>query len=276
MSRRSLSARDRTVFVGGLNFETNEDSIYAFFREIGNIEKIHIFRRVEGQSKGFGYVTFKDMEYAKLALKFDGAILDNHKIRIDNYSTCIGIIDLKFPSDDELLKNDKGKNHDVTPEYRSQKKRKRKHKSHHKSKMKSHHKKKRTHYSSDSQSYSSDSDYYSPSSYSDYNNDYSDYNRGYSDYSDYSRDCSDYSDYSREYDRNYDSDTNYQKGVRKEDQNEYKNKNIKDNISPSFIPPLIAPPHPQQSKRFYPYSCKEDDKNYVKKKHWKRGRSKSK
>ncbi|XP_010922506.1 probable RNA-binding protein ARP1 [Elaeis guineensis] len=56
------------VFVGGLAWETNKDTLKAHFDKYGEIiEAVIIFDKVTGRSKGYGFVTFKEAEAAKKA-----------------------------------------------------------------------------------------------------------------------------------------------------------------------------------------------------------------
>uniref|UniRef100_A0A8C4WUM9 RRM domain-containing protein n=1 Tax=Eptatretus burgeri TaxID=7764 RepID=A0A8C4WUM9_EPTBU len=64
---------DRNVgklFVGGLNFETNEDFLDSIFSKYGPILEVLLMKDRETQkSKGYGFVTFENPEDAKDAEK---------------------------------------------------------------------------------------------------------------------------------------------------------------------------------------------------------------
>lgn len=64
MSAPSLS--QRKVFVGGLSWETDEQSLRDYFRRFGAVSDCVIMRdRVTGHPRGFGFVTYDDEEVAE-------------------------------------------------------------------------------------------------------------------------------------------------------------------------------------------------------------------
>uniref|UniRef100_A0A3Q2Q6V4 Cold inducible RNA binding protein a n=1 Tax=Fundulus heteroclitus TaxID=8078 RepID=A0A3Q2Q6V4_FUNHE len=73
------------LFIGGLSFETNEDSLAAAFGKYGTIEKVDVIRDKEtGRSRGFGFVKYDNVEDAKDALDaMNGKTLDGRAIRVD-------------------------------------------------------------------------------------------------------------------------------------------------------------------------------------------------
>ncbi|XP_063741073.1 cold inducible RNA binding protein a isoform X3 [Eleginops maclovinus] len=73
------------LFIGGLSFETNEESLAAAFGKYGTIEKVDVIRDKEtGKSRGFGFVKFDNAEDAKDALEgMNGKTLDGRYIRVD-------------------------------------------------------------------------------------------------------------------------------------------------------------------------------------------------
>uniref|UniRef100_A0AAX7SUP0 RRM domain-containing protein n=1 Tax=Astatotilapia calliptera TaxID=8154 RepID=A0AAX7SUP0_ASTCA len=73
------------LFIGGLSFETNEDSLAAAFGKYGTIEKVDVIRDKEtGRSRGFGFVKYDNAEDAKDALDaMNGKTLDGRAIRVD-------------------------------------------------------------------------------------------------------------------------------------------------------------------------------------------------
>ncbi|KAK7945727.1 hypothetical protein WMY93_001455 [Mugilogobius chulae] len=57
------------LFIGGLSFDTNEDTLAAAFGKYGTIEKVDVIRdRETGKSRGFGFVKYDNAEDAKDAL----------------------------------------------------------------------------------------------------------------------------------------------------------------------------------------------------------------
>ena len=49
------------MFIGGLNWETTDDSLRAYFEQFGEIAECTVMRENQtGRSRGFGFLTFKD------------------------------------------------------------------------------------------------------------------------------------------------------------------------------------------------------------------------
>ncbi|XP_069000341.1 cold-inducible RNA-binding protein B-like [Embiotoca jacksoni] len=73
------------LFVGGLSFDTNEESLAAAFSKYGTIEKVDVIRDKETErSRGFGFVKYENAEDAKDAKDaMDGKTLDGRPIRVD-------------------------------------------------------------------------------------------------------------------------------------------------------------------------------------------------
>ncbi|KAF7649623.1 hypothetical protein LDENG_00138700 [Lucifuga dentata] len=73
------------LFVGGLSFDTTDDSLAAAFSKYGNIDKVDVIRDKEtGRSRGFGFVKYENVEDAKDALEaMNGETLDGRTIRVD-------------------------------------------------------------------------------------------------------------------------------------------------------------------------------------------------
>uniref|UniRef100_A0A8C4ZYE0 RRM domain-containing protein n=1 Tax=Gadus morhua TaxID=8049 RepID=A0A8C4ZYE0_GADMO len=73
------------LFIGGLSFDTNEESLMAAFAKYGNIAKADVIRDKDtGRSRGFGFVKFDNADEAKDALEgMNGTSLDGRSIRVD-------------------------------------------------------------------------------------------------------------------------------------------------------------------------------------------------
>ncbi|XP_054465234.1 LOW QUALITY PROTEIN: cold-inducible RNA-binding protein B-like [Anoplopoma fimbria] len=88
---RTLSTESYTMsdegklFIGGLSFETNEESLAAAFGKYGTIEKVDVIRdRETEKSRGFGFVKYDNAEDAKDAMDgMNGQTLDGRTIRVD-------------------------------------------------------------------------------------------------------------------------------------------------------------------------------------------------
>ncbi|XP_068449057.1 uncharacterized protein [Clinocottus analis] len=76
---------DGKLFVGGLSFDTNEDTLAEAFSKYGAIEKVDVIRdRDTGNSRGFGFVKFENMDDARHAQEaMHGKSLDGRNIRVD-------------------------------------------------------------------------------------------------------------------------------------------------------------------------------------------------
>ena len=60
------SSSQRKVFVGGLSWETDEQSLLDYFRRFGAVSDCVIMRdRTTGHPRGFGFVTYDDKEVAE-------------------------------------------------------------------------------------------------------------------------------------------------------------------------------------------------------------------
>eukprot|EP00744_Colponema_vietnamica_P014753 GILI01020653.1.p1 GENE.GILI01020653.1~~GILI01020653.1.p1 ORF type:complete len:411 (+),score=142.36 GILI01020653.1:67-1233(+) len=75
---------DRRVFVGGLSYSTDEDSIKGLFENCGSVEAVRILQDpATGQSKGVAFVTFADAATASKACKLSGTKLEGRTVRIN-------------------------------------------------------------------------------------------------------------------------------------------------------------------------------------------------
>lgn len=83
--RRPRAPDGARLFVGGLSWDTNDDSLRQAFSQFGNVtEAVIINDRETGRSRGFGFVTFETKEEAENATKgMDGADLDGRRLRVN-------------------------------------------------------------------------------------------------------------------------------------------------------------------------------------------------
>jgi len=72
------------LFVGSLAYATTDDSLKAFFEEIGPVKSARVITdRDTGRSRGFGFVEFEDASLNQVAVdKLDGQTLDGREIKI--------------------------------------------------------------------------------------------------------------------------------------------------------------------------------------------------
>ena len=66
-----MSNRTKIIYVGGLSFQTTEETLKELFREFGDIDEITLPRRDDNRIKGFAYIRFATPEQAQAALKKD-------------------------------------------------------------------------------------------------------------------------------------------------------------------------------------------------------------
>lgn len=68
------------IFVGGLAWETQRDTLEKYFEQFGEIlEAAVIFDKTTGRSKGYGFVTFKDPEAAFRACQNPSPVIDGRR-----------------------------------------------------------------------------------------------------------------------------------------------------------------------------------------------------
>ncbi|XP_069153593.1 uncharacterized protein [Solanum lycopersicum] len=68
------------VFVGGLAWETQSDTLRRFFEQFGEIlEAVVITDKNTGRSKGYGFVTFRDPESTRRACADPAPIIDGRR-----------------------------------------------------------------------------------------------------------------------------------------------------------------------------------------------------
>ncbi len=75
----------RKLFVGGLSWNTNDDTLRQAFERFGNIEEAKVISdRETGRSRGFGFVTFADAAPVKTAIEeMNGQSLDGRAIKVN-------------------------------------------------------------------------------------------------------------------------------------------------------------------------------------------------
>ncbi|NP_001279973.1 cold-inducible RNA-binding protein [Callorhinchus milii] len=74
------------LFVGGINFETDEQTLEEVFAKYGDVSEVIVIRERDTQrSKGFGFVTFENPDDARDALAgMNGKTVDGRQIRVDH------------------------------------------------------------------------------------------------------------------------------------------------------------------------------------------------
>ncbi|XP_044311899.1 cold-inducible RNA-binding protein isoform X7 [Varanus komodoensis] len=80
-----MASDEGKLFVGGLSFDTNEQSLEQVFSKYGQIAEVVVVKDRETQrSRGFGFVTFENIDDAKDAMMaMNGKSVDGRQIRVD-------------------------------------------------------------------------------------------------------------------------------------------------------------------------------------------------
>jgi len=75
----------KKLFVGGLSWDTNDQSLSAAFERFGPVTEAKVINdRETGRSRGFGFVTFAAPADAEKAMaEMDGAMLDGRNVRVN-------------------------------------------------------------------------------------------------------------------------------------------------------------------------------------------------
>ena len=73
-----------SLYVGGLSYESNEESLREVFGEYGEIVAVKIiYDRDSRESRGFGFVTFSNSRAATAAIRsVDGAQIEGRTVRV--------------------------------------------------------------------------------------------------------------------------------------------------------------------------------------------------
>uniref|UniRef100_A0A6I8PKP4 RNA-binding protein 3 n=2 Tax=Ornithorhynchus anatinus TaxID=9258 RepID=A0A6I8PKP4_ORNAN len=74
------------LFVGGLNFDTDEQALEQHFCSFGPISEVVVIKDRETQrSRGFGFITYANPEHASDAMRaMNGESVDGRQIRVDH------------------------------------------------------------------------------------------------------------------------------------------------------------------------------------------------
>ncbi|KAI6004288.1 hypothetical protein EDD15DRAFT_1294931 [Pisolithus albus] len=75
---------NKSVFVGKLSWNVDNDWLAQEFSSCGEVESAHVqMDRTTGRSRGFGYVHFTSADAVEKALAMDGKEIDGRPIRVD-------------------------------------------------------------------------------------------------------------------------------------------------------------------------------------------------
>lgn len=75
----------KKLFVGGLSWSTDDDGLRQAFERFGSLSDAKVITdRETGRSRGFGFVTFDDVDDAKTAMaEMDGTSLQGRQIKVN-------------------------------------------------------------------------------------------------------------------------------------------------------------------------------------------------
>eukprot|EP00743_Colponemidia_sp_Colp-15_P010295 GILK01011321.1.p1 GENE.GILK01011321.1~~GILK01011321.1.p1 ORF type:complete len:204 (-),score=41.59 GILK01011321.1:24-602(-) len=75
----------RTIYIGNLSFQVNEDALKRAFEKCGKIDNVYLERNNSGRPSGFGYVEFANASLAGKAIQMSGQELLGRLMRISHY-----------------------------------------------------------------------------------------------------------------------------------------------------------------------------------------------
>ena len=75
----------RKLYVGGLSFDTTDESLRAFFEQVGKVDSASVVTdRFSGRSRGFGFVEMATAAEARRAIsELSGKTLDGRTVSVD-------------------------------------------------------------------------------------------------------------------------------------------------------------------------------------------------
>lgn len=75
----------KKLYVGGLSYETTQDTLKTYFSQAGNVDSaIIIMDKMSGRSKGFGFVEMSTDEEAQKAIElFNGKEFEGRPLTVN-------------------------------------------------------------------------------------------------------------------------------------------------------------------------------------------------
>ena len=81
--RRRVNIPRRSIYIGNLPYQINDDVLFRLFRAEGNIVSARVVKDFEGKSKGFGFIEFQNPRDAfKSIKKWDNTVLGGKVIKV--------------------------------------------------------------------------------------------------------------------------------------------------------------------------------------------------
>ena len=82
-TRRRVNIPNRSIYIGNLPYQINDDVLFRLFRAEGNIVSSRVIKDFGGKSKGFGFVEFQNPRDAfKSIKKWDNTFLGGKVIKV--------------------------------------------------------------------------------------------------------------------------------------------------------------------------------------------------
>lgn len=81
---------DHGIWIGNLPFSARKDTIREFFKDAGEITRVHMPKNKDNQNKGFAYVDFTTSEAVDKALALSESEISNRKVLIKSSSNFEG------------------------------------------------------------------------------------------------------------------------------------------------------------------------------------------
>lgn len=81
-SREGAMYEGREVFLANLDWSATEKDVKAAFKKYGYIENVRIPKKINGSSKGIGFIVFRDKEAATAALEMNLTMFRNRKLNV--------------------------------------------------------------------------------------------------------------------------------------------------------------------------------------------------
>lgn len=77
---------DTKLFVGGISWNTTEDTLKAYFEKVGKVVEVRILKdKYTGKSRGYGFVEMGSTDLAKAAIaELHGTTLDDRELKVDH------------------------------------------------------------------------------------------------------------------------------------------------------------------------------------------------
>lgn len=81
MNSKDDEIATRKIFIGGLSYSTDDDKLRKYFSAYGTVQDAVVMKDpVSRRSRGFGFITFIDIESLDKALDVDPHTIDGRKV----------------------------------------------------------------------------------------------------------------------------------------------------------------------------------------------------